>query len=107
MRFLTVTEAARQLNYSQRRTRELLKMGALPGKKLGRKWLISQAEVNRLLGDVNGGFAGGVPGEVHQFEGVLPQVKGEPVSKGDGGPFQLISLEQRSRVPGSGVTEGV
>jgi excisionase family DNA binding protein len=50
VRFLTVKDAAEQLGYSERRIRELLKIGRLPGRKEGRKWLIPQAEVNKLLG---------------------------------------------------------
>jgi excisionase family DNA binding protein len=47
--YLTVSDVAPMLHYSLKRIRDLLRSGDLHGSKVGRKWLIARAEIDRLI----------------------------------------------------------
>jgi excisionase family DNA binding protein len=46
--WVTTSEAARDLGLTVGRVRQLLESGQLPGRKMGRDWVIRRADVNRF-----------------------------------------------------------
>jgi len=47
---LTVDEASALLHLTPRRVQALAREGRLPGRRIGRRWLFTRAELNRLVG---------------------------------------------------------
>ncbi|MGH9892253.1 MAG: helix-turn-helix domain-containing protein, partial [bacterium] len=48
MSLLSVAEAAAQLGLSERRVRQMLAAGILPGERIGRAWVIDSKAIRRL-----------------------------------------------------------
>jgi len=49
MKTYSVKEAAEILKYNEEWLRELIRQGKVKASKVGRKWIIKEEEINRLL----------------------------------------------------------
>ena len=72
-RILTVEEAARKLQMSTKVVREYLRVGKLPGRKIGRAWRILESDLESYVS----GYARGVPqGERVSALGICADIPG-------------------------------
>lgn len=60
MQLLSAEEAARYLHLNVKRVQALARTGKLPGRRVGRKWLFDQRDLERTLGTSDPAGAGGV-----------------------------------------------
>jgi molybdopterin-binding protein len=110
MQLLSADEAARYLHLNVKRVQALARSGKLPGRRVGRKWLFDQRDLERTLGASDTAEVGGVDLSARNqlrgrivgltVEGVMAEVR---VRIGD---QELVSIITRGSVERLGLKVG-